>query len=116
LTSKIRYYSDRLLVEGHYSRPVRIVAFNTAEGWSRDVTVDIADELRRRYVEFGEVANSVLEFMEAGADVPARAPSVDRPFGWDLEEMPPRPRIIPVRNVSAASALRNRGDRHHDHH
>jgi hypothetical protein len=23
----------------------RIVAFNTAEGWSRDVTMDIADEL-----------------------------------------------------------------------
>ena len=28
-----------------------IVAFNTAEGWSRDVTVDIADELRTRYAE-----------------------------------------------------------------
>jgi hypothetical protein len=55
----------RGLVSGEYSRPVRIVAFNTAEGWSRDVTVDIADELRRRYPEFGEVPESVLEFMEA---------------------------------------------------
>ena len=55
----------RDLVEDQYSRPIRIVAFNTAEGWSRDVTVDIADELRRRYVEFGEVPNSVLDFMEA---------------------------------------------------
>ena len=55
----------RDLVEGQYSHPVRIVAFNTAEGWSRDVTVDIADELRRRYVEFGEVPDSVLDFMEA---------------------------------------------------
>ena len=55
----------RDLVEGQYSHPVRIVAFNTAEGWSRDVTIDIADELRRRYVEFGEVPNSILEFMEA---------------------------------------------------
>jgi hypothetical protein len=53
----------RDLVEGHYRRPVRIVAFNTAQGWSRDVTMDIADELRRRYVEFGEVPDSVLEFM-----------------------------------------------------
>jgi len=34
--------------------PVRIVAF-TAEGRCRDVTADIADELRRRYVEVGEV-------------------------------------------------------------
>ncbi|MGY8683372.1 hypothetical protein Q2941_37185 [Bradyrhizobium sp. UFLA05-153] len=55
----------RDLVEGQYSRPVRIVAFNTAEGWSRDATMDIADELRRRYVEFGEVPNSILEFMDA---------------------------------------------------
>jgi hypothetical protein len=31
----------RHLMEGQYSRPVRIVAFNTAEGWSRDVTAEI---------------------------------------------------------------------------
>ena len=55
----------RDLVDGEYSRPVRIVTFNTAEGWSRDVTVDIADELRRRYSEFGEVPKSILDFMEA---------------------------------------------------
>ncbi len=55
----------RDLVNGGYNHPVRVVAFNTAEGWSRDVTVDIADELRRRYVEFGEVPEAVLEFIEA---------------------------------------------------
>ena len=55
----------RDLVEGQYSHPVRIVAFNTAEGWSRDVTMDIADELRRRYIEFGDVPDSILDFMEA---------------------------------------------------
>ena len=55
----------RDLVEGQYSRPLRIVAFNVAEGWSRDVTIDIADELRRRYAEFGEVSASVLHFVEA---------------------------------------------------
>jgi hypothetical protein len=55
----------RYLVTGEFNHPVRIVAFNTSEGWSRDVTVDIADELRRRYAEFGEVPESVLEFMEA---------------------------------------------------
>jgi hypothetical protein len=53
------------LMDGQYSHPVRIVAFNTAEGWSRDVTVDIADELRRRCVEFGEVPEAVLDFMDA---------------------------------------------------
>ena len=50
----------RDLVEGQYRKPVRIVAFNTSEGWSRDVTMEIADELRRRYAEFGEVSASVL--------------------------------------------------------
>ena len=55
----------RHLLEGQYSSPVRIVAFNTAEGWSRDVTMDIADELRRRYVEYDEVPGSLLAFLEA---------------------------------------------------
>jgi hypothetical protein len=55
----------RELVNGEYNQPMRIVAFNTSEGWSRDVTVDIADELRRRYAEFGEVPESILDFMEA---------------------------------------------------
>ena len=55
----------RDLVEGQYSHPVRIVAFNTSEGWSRDVTMDIADELRRRYDEFGEVPDSILDFLDA---------------------------------------------------
>jgi hypothetical protein len=55
----------RDLVEGQYSKPVRIVAFNSAEGWSRDVATDIADELRRRCVEFGEVSGSALAFLEA---------------------------------------------------
>jgi hypothetical protein len=50
---------------GEYNNPVRIVAFNTSEGWSRDVTVDIADEVRRRYVEFDDVPESVLAFLEA---------------------------------------------------
>jgi hypothetical protein len=53
------------LLDGQYEDPVRIVAFNTAEGWSRDVTVDIADELRRRFVEYDEVPETVLKFLES---------------------------------------------------
>jgi hypothetical protein len=44
--------------------PVRIVAFNAAEGWCRVVTVDIADQLRRRSVEY-EVPAPILDFSEA---------------------------------------------------
>ena len=36
------------LLEGQYNRPVRVVDFNTAEGWARDVSEDVADEIRRR--------------------------------------------------------------------
>jgi hypothetical protein len=54
----------RDLVEGEFSNPVRIVAFNIAEGWCRDVTVDIADELRRRVVEYGEISQSAIQFLQ----------------------------------------------------
>jgi small-conductance mechanosensitive channel len=36
------------LIEGQYKNPVRVVGFNTAEGWSCDVSEDIADEIRDR--------------------------------------------------------------------
>jgi hypothetical protein len=53
------------LAEGQYGYPIRIVAFNTAEGWSRDVTGEIADELRRRYLELGDVPDAILDFLDA---------------------------------------------------
>ena len=56
--------ADSRLIEGHYRHPMRIIAFNTAEGWSRDVTMDIADELRRRFAEYDEVPASVQAFLE----------------------------------------------------
>src|SRR5215469_5470397 len=55
----------RELLAGEYNYPVRIVAFNTTEGWSRDVTVDIADELRRRFAEFDEIPGPLLAFTKA---------------------------------------------------
>jgi hypothetical protein len=36
------------LLDGQFSSPVRIIAFNTAQGWSRDVTDEIASELHQR--------------------------------------------------------------------
>ena len=40
----------RHLLEGQYSSPVRVIAFNTAEGWSRDVTEEIAAELAKAWL------------------------------------------------------------------
>src|SRR6266404_1647737 len=45
------------LLDGQYSNPVRVVGFNTAEGWSRDVSEDVARELRRRCAEEARVAH-----------------------------------------------------------
>jgi hypothetical protein len=35
------------LLTGQYNNPSRVVAFNTAEHWSQDVSADVAHELRR---------------------------------------------------------------------
>ena len=54
--------TDRL--EGQYKNPVRVVAFNTAEGWSRDVSEDIAHEIRRRCdLQLTDVSSSLQEFV-----------------------------------------------------
>ena len=44
----------RHLLEGQCNNPVRVVAFNTDEGWSRDVSDDVAEELRERCAQRGE--------------------------------------------------------------
>jgi hypothetical protein len=36
------------LLSGEYRRPLRIVAFNTTEGWARDVTAEFAIEALTR--------------------------------------------------------------------
>jgi hypothetical protein len=36
------------LLKGEYANPVRIIGFNTGEGWSRDVSGDVASELQYR--------------------------------------------------------------------
>ena len=55
----------RHLLEGQCNNPVRVVAFNTDEGWSRDVSDDVADELRERSAQRGELPDFLLDFLEA---------------------------------------------------
>jgi hypothetical protein len=52
----------RDLMDGQYSNPARIVSFNTGEGWSRDVSEDIAEALQQRLR--GEVPPSLEAFLE----------------------------------------------------
>jgi hypothetical protein len=55
------------LLDGQYEDPIRIVAFNTAQGWSRDVTKDIANELQEICAERGETPGSIEEFIREHA-------------------------------------------------
>jgi hypothetical protein len=54
----------RELLEGQYVNPVRIVAFNIGEGWSRDATHDVAGELRERCSNLDEVPVGLEDFLE----------------------------------------------------
>jgi hypothetical protein len=53
------------LLDGQYKNPIRVVAFNTAEGWSQDVSGDVADELRRRCdLQLRDLPSSIEDFLE----------------------------------------------------
>src|SRR5262245_5971464 len=54
----------RHLMEGQYTNPIRIVSFNTSEGWSTDASEEIAEELRRRCALRGEVPPSLVDFLD----------------------------------------------------
>jgi hypothetical protein len=54
------------LLRGEYFHPVRIVAFNTSEGWARDVSEEIAKELMDRIAaeDLDDVPRTLEEFLE----------------------------------------------------
>jgi len=53
------------LIAGTYTNPVRVIGFNTTEGWSQDVSEDIARELRNRHDLLGqEFPAHLLQFIE----------------------------------------------------
>jgi hypothetical protein len=46
---------------GQYRNPIRVVSFNVAEGWSRDVSEDIAREILRRHDIMSEHIPSCID-------------------------------------------------------
>jgi hypothetical protein len=53
------------LLTGQYDGAVQVVSFNSAEGWSRDVSEDIAKELHRRCdLQLRDVPSSIQDFVE----------------------------------------------------
>jgi hypothetical protein len=75
----------RNFLSGQYANPLRVMAFNTAEGWSRDVSEDIASEVLERAFDADD---SLLEgtkrfidrYVTPGEKRPP-APSVRRDIG-----------------------------------
>jgi hypothetical protein len=53
-----------MIAEGRFHRPMRIIVFNTDEGWSRDDTHDIGFELLDMSHEGIELTNAAREFIE----------------------------------------------------
>jgi hypothetical protein len=53
------------LISGQYDNPVRVVAFNTGERWSEDVSEDVAREIMRR---LGVAGNELPSSLEAFVD------------------------------------------------
>jgi hypothetical protein len=53
------------LLSSEYKNPVRVVAFNTSEGWSQNVSTDIAQELRRRCdLQMRDVPSNLEDFVQ----------------------------------------------------
>ena len=55
------------LLTGQFNNPLRVVAFNTSEGWSRDVSEDVAREVLKR-VAGRRLAVSSRKFVETYVD------------------------------------------------
>jgi hypothetical protein len=64
------------LLAGQYDQPLRVVAFNPVEGWSRDASEDVALELARRVDDEGrEISEALRDFIES---------HIGRPIGVQL--------------------------------
>lgn len=53
------------LLTGQYSAPLRVLACNPVEGWSRDASEDVARELERRLsAQDREIGHGLQDFIE----------------------------------------------------
>ena len=53
------------MLSGQYNKPIRIIAFNTTEPWSEDVSEDVALEIRRRCdLQMRDIPSSIQDFVE----------------------------------------------------
>jgi hypothetical protein len=66
----------RNLISGQYVSPLRVVAFNTAEGWSSDVSEDIVNEVLDRACDADEtLTEGTKRFIDPHLDQERRPPA-----------------------------------------
>ena len=69
----------RNLLAGEYKRPVRVISLNVAEGWSRDVSTEIAAEVAGVAERQGKgLTDSTRDFVAACLERPADTHRQDR--------------------------------------
>jgi hypothetical protein len=79
---------------GQYSDAIRVVAFNTAEGWSWDASQDIAREVLQRSVDADQVLGENTQyFIHRHIADPAKAAPKAPTLKRDSEKRPPAPSV-----------------------
>jgi hypothetical protein len=76
------------LLKGEYSDPVRVIGYNTSEGWSRDVSEEVASELQYRCDRLGLNAPANLEGFIERHELGARGISVKEDPGQGKRKGP----------------------------
>lgn len=98
------------VLSGQYNNPIRVIAFDTAERWSEDVSEDVADELRRRCdLQMCDLPASISDFVERH-EVPDRRQLTLR-FANRLAflgHLPIFPACVSLRSTSAFLLLESR--------
>jgi hypothetical protein len=69
----------RWIIEGQFKRPLRVIAFNTEEGWSRDVTREIAEKMLDLNNAGTALGAAAREFVERVTGVKVRRLLFRRP-------------------------------------
>ena len=68
------------LIAGQFNDPVRVIAFNTLEHWSQDISRDIAAEIQTRCdIEGAAVPEHIEDFVRSHTGSVAQHPSLRRP-------------------------------------
>jgi hypothetical protein len=89
------------LMFGQFNDPIRVVAFNTAEGWALDVSKDIAFEIQSRCdIDGQDVPETLRDFVDTHAG-PDRQLTLR--LAWAMPNARPKPSAAEITKRKSAS-------------